>query len=147
MGIETQSEYFVSKSEGVDGKTLSIFHAPPAEGFAIPKEVLRVRSAGDFASRSLWNLITGNLSTGDYDTPSFEPSSVEQVSRSLDEFMRTQSAGGIFVDDEAPDEIKNALQAVEEALNAESKTTLADLMGIDIQTTFEDDRPYPGLYL
>jgi hypothetical protein len=147
MGAEPQTQYFVAKSKGMDNIRLSVFFAPLSDRFVIPKEVLRAQSVGGFASRSLWKLITGELSSHDKTIPTIEPSSIEQVQQNLDEFLRTQPADELFLDNNAPDDIKEALQTVQEALTTEAQTRLANILGLVIPAERQDDRPYPGQYL
>ncbi len=148
MAVESQEEYFVSKTDGVEGKTLSVFYAPISNKFTVPREVLIIKSHSNHTSRQLWELIvTGRLSNETFDLPTIEPSSINQVGQNLDLFMRTERAGGIFIDAEAPEDIHNTLKEVERNLTAEAQSTLADLLGIEITPVTEDKRPLPGLYL
>ncbi len=132
-------------TEGREGKTLSVFHAPLRDRFTVPKEVLRVRSKGAFASKALWRLVTGSPTSSAYDNLSFEPCTIDQVGNSIDSFMREETTGGIFLDNEAPEEIRSTLGTVEENLTRESRQALTEFLGLDLQP--EDDRPFPGQYL
>lgn len=147
MGFETQSQYFIAKSEELDGQTLRVFYAPHGDEFIVPKEVLRAHGHGEFATQSLWNLITGRLPRGNVLPTTIEPSSVEDLGTSLDEFLRTQPANAVYIDEEAPDDIKQTLHQVRETLTGEAQATLADVLGLVMVPEKEDNRPFPGQYL
>lgn len=154
MSFEAQTEYFVSKTDGDNTPaSLSVFYAPLKEGFVIPKQVLSVQSAHDIASGSLWRLMTRELphihEIGD-EVPSLKPSTLDGIKTELDEFMRTNPADELVIDENAPDAVKTALQEVQDRLAEESQTRLANMLGLIIPSgdvEVEDDRPYPGMYL
>jgi len=147
MSAESRAMYFTAKNETLEGTSLSIFFAPESDRFVVAKEVLRAKSLGGVASQSLWKLMTGELLVQADTIPTIEPTSVGQVQRDLDEFLRTQPADELFLDDNAPDEIRNALRSVQETLTLEAQTRLANMFGLIAPTDFQDDRPLPGQYL
>jgi hypothetical protein len=51
---EREPIYFLSQSEDVSGKSLSVFHAPEAQGFVVPSEVLRLKSNEPGSVGTLW---------------------------------------------------------------------------------------------
>lgn len=147
MGVDSQPQYFVARSEGQDGTSLGVFFAPPSDRLVFPKEVLRAKSAGDIATASLWGLITGRLLPREDALTTIEPSSIEEVKKNLDDFLRTQPADELFVDDDAPADIKEALQDVQDTLRADAQAELAEILGLVVPEPQDDTRPYPGLYL
>ncbi|MDZ7785727.1 MAG: hypothetical protein U5L95_01220 [Candidatus Saccharibacteria bacterium] len=145
----SQPQYFIAQAESMEGLRLSVYYAPHSENFIVPQEVLRAESADTLASGALWKLLTGKL-TPNQDDPetTIEPSTPEDVKARLDSFLRTQPADEIFVDENAPEGIKEALESVQTALASEAQTMLGEMLGLKLPPPVEDDdRPYPGQYL
>jgi hypothetical protein len=149
MGANTQTEYFLARRDGREEKNLSVFYAPSSEGLSIPREVVRIKSLG-IAHRGLWEAITGKLQVTEPVVPTIEPSSAEQVGSAVQDFMRENVGGGLFVDDDTPQEIRDALSGAEEALKTESRSRLADFLGVVVETPTPPvpaNEPKTGLYL
>ena len=147
VGIETQVQYFVAKSEGLEGIDLSIFYAPLTDKLVIPKEVLRARGMETVARSSLWKILTDDLSSREFNEPTLEPSSIEQVGNSIEIFLRSQSRVALYVDEDSPSEIKETLQIVAETLDPEDASNLASFLGLGVSTTINDDQLLRGQYL
>lgn len=149
MGIEAQSEYFVTQSESVDGKNLSVFHAPLGSDLVIPKEVVRLRNVSPLLHAKLHGLRAGTFVPENFDVPTtIEPSSLERVGRRLGRFLRDgPTPTAIFVSREAPSEVRTTVRGVEAALAAEASNRLVDFLGPDIQIAPPDINPGIGQYL
>lgn len=154
MSFESNAVYFISKSGNREVEPfISVYYAPDSDTFVVPKQVLKVQSASDVATGSLWKLITGeitNLTDPGEEIPILEPATVERIESELDEFLRTHPADELMLDEQAPDEIKNSLKGVQDTLAQESQTILANMLGIILpqdRLAEIDDRPYPGQYL
>lgn len=148
---KTQVEYFVVEGEELDGKLLSIFYTPDSDRLSIPREVVRIKGIGEIANNGLWEAATGMLVVKEAEAPTIKPSSVDQVGHAIQGFMRENTGGGgVFVDEDAPEEIKRALTGAEEALKTESRARLADFLGIQIETQMPvagTDKLKTGFYL
>jgi hypothetical protein len=151
MATESEQVYFVSHSEDVAGKNLQVFYAPASEGLVVPTEVLRLFSPAEaLVTGGLWKLLSDQAQAGQFAEPSVEPSSLDQVSGRIKQFLSTEPAGGIVVKDHAPDEIKQTLQAVEDALSSKARETLAEMLGIELppqKSSKDEPTLHTGMYL
>ncbi len=147
MGVETQEEYLVAKTESLEGDMLSIFFAKRDDRLAIPKKVLHARSVGGLARKSLMKAGIVFLEHDDLELPIFKPSSIEQVARELSDFIKTQSPTVMIVFEDTPEEIKETIKKVEADLSDAEKINLANFLGEEIITEPQKVNTWPSPYL
>ncbi|HUC95631.1 MAG TPA: hypothetical protein VMR76_01575 [Candidatus Saccharimonadia bacterium] len=147
MTAEDQLEYLIARNDTEDVKRLRIFYAPICGGLVVPKEVLRVVTRDSILGGKVWQLMTGKLDHTEVTVPTIEPSSIEQVGEKLGEFMKANPIGGMIIDGDAPDEIREKIESVSSANALETVQDLAELLGVEVGDIKEDTRPWPGMYL
>ena len=146
MGLESQAEYFIAQTENIEGRRISVYYAPLGDSLAVPKEVLRARSISFLAERGLRSKVDSHLSAEEYDVHTIEPSSIDNVRKILCDLGRTHPIG-VFVDESAPEMIRETPEVIEQTMANENRTNLAKYFGFDAIKEPKDNRPYPGQYL
>lgn len=144
MTVESEAVYFVSRSDGVEGKDMRVYFAPLDPGLVVPKEVVRVRSMLS-QGRRFWEMVTDKLRTEAPEDTTLTPSNLSEVGASIEQFMHENPIGGITLDCDAPDEIKTTIHDIQESISKTNGLLLSHHLGIRVQQ--EDTRPMPGMYL